>query len=192
MLQCGWKYLSCDLLKRKPSGPRPVLTLTVELTYLEVKAPFASPWKPLGWSQARPYMSLECQISRSRDANRFRNPLRHDYGIFWGEFWAINGHVRSRHGNTYVTFASYVCWKDTEVRGRFALTETTNMLRIRHGGSRVKGHEWSHLPCRPVDGFLSSPCATFSQSLSVNSPRWRTRDSDHVTQNTFAARNNEA
>ena len=41
---------------------------------------------------------------------------------------------------------------------------------------------------------LPSPCTAFSQSVSVNSFRWRIRGerSDHVTQNALAARNNEA
>ena len=158
------------------SSPWPVLTLTVELTHLEVKAPFASPRKPLGCVK---YLGHVMQIA----------PVTlcvMTTAYFFLLFWAINGHVRSRHGNTCVTFASYVCWKNTEVRGGFALRHQTCFE------SDMAVHEWSHLPGRSVDGFLSSLCATFSQSLAVNSLWWRIPGLDHVTQNTFAAWNNEA
>ena len=47
VLQCGWKYLSRDFLKRKPqpeASPNP--NCWTNLTHLEAKAPI--PKKPLG------------------------------------------------------------------------------------------------------------------------------------------------
>ena len=55
--------------------------------------------------------------------------------------------------------------------------------------------------CKQIDVELPSPCTAFSQSLSVNSFRWRIRGEragnshfhmDYVTRNALAPRKNEA